>query len=96
MIDALHIAGQRGATTIAVTNFNRSPLALACDVLLTTAARETTFRSGSMASRIAQLSLIECLYAAVAHRSHPEAVRALESLFSVVNSRHLRTPAQLS
>jgi DNA-binding MurR/RpiR family transcriptional regulator len=95
-IDALHAARQRGATTIAVTNFNRSPLALSCDVLLTTAARETTFRSGNMASRVAQLSLIECLYAAVAHRSHPEAVQALDGLLSVVRSRRPRTPAQLS
>lgn len=86
-INALQMARRQGATTIAVTNFGGSPLAVGSDVLLTTAARETTFRSGPLASRVAQLSVIECLYAAVAHRSHATAIEALDRMYTTAPSR---------
>jgi len=53
-----------------------------------TAGRETTFRSGSMASRIAQLVLVDCLFAAVAQRSYDEAIERLRSSDAEVSSRH--------
>jgi DNA-binding MurR/RpiR family transcriptional regulator len=89
-IDVLRVAHRRGATTIAVTNFSGSPITDEADLLLVTAARETTFRSGAMASRIAQLAIIDCLFAAVAQRSYDQAIEALESTFAVVRSRHSR------
>ena len=89
-VDALRVARDRGATTIAITNFVGSPIAHHADVLLTTASRETTFRSGAMSSRIAQLALVDCLFAGVAQRSYDQALTALESTFAVVRSRHLQ------
>lgn len=50
-IDALEVAKTRGAKTVALTNFPKSPIAEVADLILTTAARETTFRSGATASR---------------------------------------------
>jgi DNA-binding MurR/RpiR family transcriptional regulator len=87
-IDALATARNRGATTIAITNFNGSPISAEADHLLLTAARETTFRSGAMSSRIAQLALVDCLFAGVAQRSYDKAIEALESTYAVVRSRH--------
>ncbi len=87
-IDALRVAQRRGATTIVVTNYAKSPIATGADIVLTTAARETTFRSGAMASRIAQLALIDCLFAGVAQRSYSEALESLESTYDEVRSRH--------
>ncbi|MBA8795674.1 DNA-binding MurR/RpiR family transcriptional regulator [Friedmanniella endophytica] len=86
-IDALRVARRRGATTIAITNFDGSPISEEADLLLVTAARETTFRSGAMSSRIAQLALVDCLFAGVAQRSYDSAVEALESTFAAVQSR---------
>lgn len=92
-LDALRVARTRGATTIAITNFAGSPIAAHADVLLTTATRETTFRSGAMSSRIAQLAVVDCLFAGVAQRSYDQAITALESTYAVVRSRHNeRTP----
>lgn len=92
-LDALRVARTRGATTIAITNFSGSPIAAHADVLLTTATRETTFRSGAMSSRIAQLAVVDCLFAGVAQRSYDQAITALESTYAVVRSRHNdRTP----
>jgi DNA-binding MurR/RpiR family transcriptional regulator len=87
-VDALRVAKGRGATTIAITNFAGSPIAEQADLLLTTAARETTFRSGAMSSRIAQLALVDCLFAGVAQRSYDQAITALETTYAVVRSRH--------
>ncbi len=87
-IDALRVARDRGARTIAVTNFSLSPITTVADLVLTTAARETTFRSGAMASRIAQLALVDCLFAGVAQRSYDHALAALQSTYAVVRSRH--------
>lgn len=67
-IDALTEARRWGATTVAVTNSPRSRIAAAADLTLTTAARETTYRSGATASRIAQLSVIDCIFVGVAQR----------------------------
>jgi DNA-binding MurR/RpiR family transcriptional regulator len=87
-IDALGTARRRGATTIAITNFAGSPISSEADHLLVTAARETTFRSGAMSSRTAQLALIDCLFAGIAQRSYDESLRTLESTFEAVRTRH--------
>jgi DNA-binding MurR/RpiR family transcriptional regulator len=86
-LEALREAGRRGATTVALTNFPRSPLARAADIVLTTAARETTFRSGATASRIAQLTVVDCLFVGVAQRTYADARQALERTREAVRHR---------
>lgn len=65
-IEVLSAARRKGATTVAITNFPMSLLARQADLTLTTAARETTLRSGATASRIAALTVVDCL-----HRRRP-------------------------
>lgn len=89
-IEAAAMAQERGATTIAITNFPLSPLARASDLVLTTAARETALRSGATASRIAALTVIDCLYIAVAHRNLPAARRAVKSTRVAVSRHHVQ------
>lgn len=67
-VEAIAAAKSRGATTVALTNFPLSRLARDADIVLLTAAREMPMRSGATASRIAALTVIDCLYIAVAHR----------------------------
>ncbi|WP_327038596.1 MurR/RpiR family transcriptional regulator [Micromonospora maris] len=89
VIEVLAQARSRVATTVALTNFPRSPLAVLADHVLTTAARETTYRSGTMASRIAQLTVVDCLYVGVAARNRPRARKALEAGAEAVRSRRV-------
>ena len=56
---------------------------------LTTAARETTFRSGAMASRIAQLTVIDCLFIGVAQHHVDTAKTALEATYEAVSGHRL-------
>jgi DNA-binding MurR/RpiR family transcriptional regulator len=87
-IDALAQAGRTGATTVAITNFARSPVVGVADIVLRTSASEVAFRSGAMASRIAELMLIDCLFVGVAQKRYPEILEALARTRSAVSSRH--------
>jgi DNA-binding MurR/RpiR family transcriptional regulator len=91
VIEALEEAKRHGATTVAVTNFPRSPLAQTADLVLTTAARETTYRSGAMSSRIAQLMVIDCLFIGVAQSVLPDARKALEETATAVRGHRVKS-----
>ncbi|MFG1701182.1 MurR/RpiR family transcriptional regulator [Nonomuraea sp. NPDC049309] len=88
-VEFLAIAGKSGAATIALTNFRESPLARTADVTLTTAARETKFRSGALGSRIAQLMVVDCLFTGVAQASYDESMEALRNTYAVVHDRRV-------
>lgn len=88
-IDVLRVARQHGATTIALTNFPRSPIAEVADHVLTTAARETTYRSGATASRLAQLTVVDCLFVGVAARHRTRTRKALEVTAEAVAGRRV-------
>jgi DNA-binding MurR/RpiR family transcriptional regulator len=91
-VSALIEAGNRGATTVALTNFPGSPLARVADHVLTTAVRETTFRSGAMASRLAQLTVVDCMFVGVAQRTYAETMTALEATYEAVLGRRIASP----
>jgi DNA-binding MurR/RpiR family transcriptional regulator len=88
-VEALRVAREHGATTVALTNFPRSPISEVADHVLTTAARETTFRSGAMSSRLAQLTVIDCLFIGVAQKHLDSARNALESTYEAVGGHRL-------
>ena len=79
--------GTTAPRPIAITNFPRSPIAEVADHVLTTAVRETTFRSGAMSSRIAALTLVDCLFVGVAQRNYSRTTRALERTYTAVHRR---------
>jgi len=80
-------AAERGATTVAITNSPRSPVAQVASLVLTTAVRETVLRSGAMASRIAQLAIVDCVYLGVLQRSYDRASVALAQTYNAVHRR---------
>jgi len=88
-IEAIVTAKANGAHAVAITNFPLSPLARAADRVLTTAARETALRSGATASRIAALTVVDCLYIAVAQRNLRKARSAVKSTRDAVSSHHV-------
>jgi DNA-binding MurR/RpiR family transcriptional regulator len=85
-IHALTVAGEAGAMTVAITNSPESPIADAADSVLTTQARESTYRIGAMSSRIAQLALVDFLFVRVAQRRHQEVAEPLRRTFEVTAS----------
>ncbi|MET7403732.1 MurR/RpiR family transcriptional regulator [Dactylosporangium sp. NPDC005572] len=89
-IEAFAEAGRRGARTVALTNFPKSPITRIADLTLTTAARETTFRSGAMASRLAQLTVVDCVFVGVAQKTYGQTKSAVEKTREAVRSRRVR------
>ena len=86
-VDPLIQAARGGADTIAITNAPRSAIARTATHLLTTATVETTFRSGAMASRTAQLVIVDCLFVGVVQATYDASVAALGRTFDAVRDR---------
>lgn len=84
-VNATRLAHEAGAPTIVVTNFSRSPIHAVADVLLFTMARETRFRTEAMASRIAQLCVIDALIAKLALSDYDNAAKTLRETFDVLS-----------
>jgi DNA-binding MurR/RpiR family transcriptional regulator len=94
VMEILTVARAHGATTVALTNFPRSPVTEVADYVLTTAARETTYRSGAMASRLAQLTVIDCLFVGVAARNRARTKKALEVTAEAVQGHRVGSAAR--
>jgi RpiR family carbohydrate utilization transcriptional regulator len=84
-VTATRLAKQAGARTICITNFGKSPIQSYADVVLYTMARETQFRTEAMASRIAQLCIVDALIACLAIATYDEAVETIRSTFEVLS-----------
>ncbi|MBU8855923.1 MULTISPECIES: MurR/RpiR family transcriptional regulator [unclassified Micromonospora] len=84
-IELLAEAGSRGATTVALTGFPRSPLAELADIVLVTASQATTFRPDALSARHPQLVVLDLLYIAVAQRTHDRAHAAFRRTAQAVD-----------
>lgn len=87
VVDALKAAKDKGATTICITQYGHSPILQYSDVTLFTAHVENNFRSGAMASRIAQLNVIDSLFIGVACKRYDEVITHLENTREAVKNK---------
>jgi RpiR family transcriptional regulator, carbohydrate utilization regulator len=70
VLHALKLAKDVGAKIICITNISKSPITKISDIVLQTASKETLFRTDAISSRIAQLTIIDILVAAVANQQY--------------------------
>ena len=89
VVEVLEAARSAGALTIAITNYSASAVADAADLVLLTASQEDILRSGAISSRIAQLSVIDTLFIAVALVDFGQSKKSIERTKNVL-SRHRR------
>jgi DNA-binding MurR/RpiR family transcriptional regulator len=89
VIDMVTQAAGAGALTVAVTSFPRSPLTHVADVVLTTAAPETTFRLAALSALHSQLLVLDLIYVAVAQRTFARTTEAFEVTARAVQSHRL-------
>jgi len=85
-VNFLRVARDAGAFTVGVTSARESALASIAEATLYTEVRETTFRAGAMVSRIAQLAVVDCIYAGVAQSRFADTVEALKRTREVTRS----------
>ena len=89
MVETLRAVRERGASVILVTRFPRSPGAALADIVLQCGASESPLDTGSVAARIAQLYLIDVLFACFCSQD-PEQCRAVRSrIAAALADKHL-------
>lgn len=84
-VASTRLAKEAGANTIVITNFARSPIQAYADIVLFTMARETSFRTEAMTSRIAQLCVVDALIAALALADYERSTETLRQTFDVLS-----------
>jgi DNA-binding MurR/RpiR family transcriptional regulator len=77
-VTALGKAKKSGARTICITNFNRTPITEFADIVLFTSTQDSAFFQESMVSRVAQIIIIDILYAGLAVRNFSSSVKMIE------------------
>jgi DNA-binding MurR/RpiR family transcriptional regulator len=87
IIDVISEFKEKGITIVLITNALRSPATAIADLVLFTSARETTLRSGATASRIAQLTVVDCLCVSLAQRNWSGTKVALDESRAAVGRR---------
>lgn len=85
ILESARVAKQSGATIIAVTKYGKNTLSEAADIKLFLSSPETSMRSGAMASRIAQLNLIDIIFSGVASMEYPKIKNKLNRTYKVTH-----------
>lgn len=88
-LDIAKLLKEKGVPMIAITNYAKSPLSKIADVSLYTVSQETAFRSEALASRIAELSLIDALFTAVMMRRGDAARVSLQQMREAISMRRI-------
>jgi DNA-binding MurR/RpiR family transcriptional regulator len=88
-VAATRLAREAGARTIVITNYGRSPIQEHAELVLATMAKETSFRTEAMTSRIAQLSIVDALIAALALANYERAVATIAKTFDVLSIKRI-------
>jgi RpiR family transcriptional regulator, repressor of rpiB and als operon len=87
VLEAVQIARTNGASVIAVTNYESSPLADLSDVVLCSTALGSPLTSENAAARIAQLNIMDAIFMAVAQKSYSSAEENLARTMAAVQSK---------
>lgn len=87
VVDSLTAARKAGAITIAVTNFSPSPITKVADAVLMTAAPASAFGGDVLASRIAQLCVMDVLSVTVAITMGERSLELIEKTSEAVRKK---------
>lgn len=83
-IRALRCAAEQGATTLSITRFGKNTLADCCNIQLFTSSAEVGMRRGDMASRMAQLHVVDILFMGLVSEYFEQYVPRLERSYQAV------------
>lgn len=89
LLDLLEVVREQGAKVILVTHFPKSPAAAFSDVILQCGANEGPLQLGSVAARVAQLFVIDVLFAEVCRRREPFSKESRERVAAALAAKHI-------
>ena len=88
-IEVAAIAKEAGAKIITITNYSRCPLLKYSDVPLFTSSPETAFKTEALASRIAELAIIDSLFIGAVFKRYDEALSNMEKTRKALDSKKI-------
>jgi len=94
-VKALKRAKESGASTICITNHDLSPLTGFADTKLFTSTQNSAFFQQSMVSWVAQMFLIDIVYAGLAVKEFDTSVDRIQKSTTSLSDQHLDNPAIL-
>lgn len=80
VVDALAVAKERGAKTVCMCTYGKSPITKVADYKLFTASEEVKYRVLSLSSRIAQLAIIDTLYIWICINQEEQSLATMKSI----------------
>ncbi len=86
VVKALQCAHEKGAATIAITHYGRSPILKHSDYVLYTNADETKYSILAMTSRLAQLAIIDTLYLRLLIKGGKDITQAIKDTESALET----------
>ena len=90
LMESLEIAKNAGAKIITITSNMGSPVTKISDIVLLTSSKETPFRGSALASRMAQLAVIDVLFLGVASAEYDKTIEALSKTRVVMQDSRLK------
>lgn len=89
ILDILNTVKQNGVRTIGITGYTQSPLSQSVDIPLYTLSEETDYRSEALASRIAQLSILDALFVNLMVSLDERGVHSLQKVRKAIQNKRL-------
>ncbi|MED4173390.1 MurR/RpiR family transcriptional regulator [Halalkalibacterium halodurans] len=89
LLQALEVAKSHQVKTIGITTYGKTPLSKEVDIALYTVSQETEYRSEALASRLAQLSIIDALYVNVSIRRKDEMKSSLHNMRKAISLKRM-------
>ncbi|WP_174729325.1 MurR/RpiR family transcriptional regulator [Mesobacillus harenae] len=89
ILDSVDVAKASGATIIGITHFAKTPLTAKADISLLTVSEETEFRSEALASRLAQLSIIDALFVNVSVKLQDKLKPSLRKMRAAISLKRI-------
>ena len=89
MLETLQVARERGAKIVLITRFSKSPGGSLADIVLQCGANESPLQLGSVAAKIAQLFLMDVLFAEFCRRDPEGFETRRERIATALADKHL-------
>ncbi|MGM0437369.1 MAG: MurR/RpiR family transcriptional regulator [Bacillota bacterium] len=90
LMESLKVAKKAGANIMSISSNMGSPVTEIADIVLLTSSEETPFRGSALASRMAQLAVIDVLFLGVATVEYDKTIEALSKTRVVMQDSRLK------
>ncbi|VBB05070.1 sugar isomerase (sis) [Lucifera butyrica] len=89
VLNTLEVAKKSQATIIAITSYMKSPVTKVADINLHGMAREISYRSEAMASRLIHLAIVDLLYTGIMLKHPDRLIANMNKVRRAISSRRL-------